>query len=106
MQDAGRALRARVGQFAAARPGMAARLRLFGLLALLVVLFAGLEYMIGEGIPRVEVRIVSQDVPIFVPVERIVERIVERPVYVPVPADGTAVPASPTPTAPPGGTLP
>ena len=106
MQDAGRAMRARLGQFATARSGLAARLRLFGLLLLLIVLFAGLRYLVGEGAPRVQVRVVPQDVPVFVPVERIVERVVERPVYVPVPADSTAtpVPATPTSTVPPGGT--
>ena len=90
MQDAGRAVRARLGRFAATRPGLVARLRLFGLLILLIVLFAGLQYMVGEGTPRVQVRVVPQDVPVFVPVERIVERVVERPIYVPVPADETA----------------
>ena len=58
------------------------------------------------GISRVEIRFVPQDVPVIVPVERIVERVVERIIYVPVPADGTATPASPvpTPTVLPGGT--
>ena len=95
-------MRARLGRFAESRPGLAARLQLFGLLLLLVPLFAGLHYLIGAGVARVEVRVVSQDVPVIVPVERIVERIVERVVYVPVPADGspqTAAPASsPTPS--------
>src|SRR5688572_21729856 len=106
MQDAGRVVRARLGRFAATRPGLVARLRLFGLLILLIVLFAGLQYMVGEGTPRVQVRVVPQDVPVFVPVERIVERVVERPIYVPVPADETATPqaATPSPTASPGGT--
>jgi hypothetical protein len=104
MRDAGRAMRARLGQFAAARPGLVARLRLFGLLILIVPLFAGLQYMIGERFARVEVQFVSQDVPIFVPVERVVERDVERIVYVPVPYDATPEPASPTPTDQPAGT--
>jgi hypothetical protein len=101
-------VRDRLGRFAATRPGLAARLRLFGLLVLLIVLFVGLQYLVGEGTPRVQVRVVTQDVPVFVPVERIVERIVERPVYVPVPADEGATPgtASPTPTPPPTGTPP
>jgi hypothetical protein len=106
MQDAGRAVRDRIGQLAAERPGLMARLRLFGLLVLLTPLFAGLQYAIGEAVPRVEVRFVPQDVPIVVPVERIVERVVERVIYVPVPAD--AIPAtataSPTPAPGPGGT--
>jgi hypothetical protein len=81
-------------------------MQLFGLLVLLVPLFAGLQYLIGEGVSRVEIRIVSQDVPVIVPVERIVERIIERVIYVPVPADGTpeTAPSGPTPTAPPGST--
>lgn len=61
-----------------------ARLRLFGLLALLVPLFAGLQYVVREGVPRVEVRLVAQDVQTTVPVEVPVERVVERVIYVPV----------------------
>ena len=102
MQDAGRAVRARLGRLSATRPGLMARLRLFGLLVLLIVLFVGLQYLVGAGTPRVQVRVVTEDVPVFVPVERIVE----RPVYVPVPADETATPgpAMPTPTPQPAGT--
>lgn len=104
MQDAGRAVRAHLGRLAATRPGLVARLRLFGLLVVLVVLFFGLQYLVGEGTPRVQVRVVPQDVPVFVPVERVVE----RPVYVPVPADAASAPETatptPTPTAQPGGT--
>ena len=59
-------------------------LRLFGLLALLVPLFLGLQYVVREGVPRVEVRLVPQDVQTTVPVEVPVERVVERVVYVPV----------------------
>jgi hypothetical protein len=103
MQDTGRAVRYRIGQFVAERPGLMARLRLFGLLVLLAPLFAGLHYVIGEGVPRVEVRIVPQDVPIVVPVERIVEKVVERVIYVPVPVDepSPAGTASPTPVPAP-----
>lgn len=64
------------------------RLRLFGLLALLVPLFAGLQYLVREAVPRVEIRLVAQDAPaappVLVPVEVPVERVVERIVYVPV----------------------
>jgi len=60
------------------------RLRLFGLLALLVPLFAGLQYLVREAVPRVEIRLVSQDVPSSVPVLVPVDRVVERIVYVPV----------------------
>jgi hypothetical protein len=104
MQDAGRAMRARLGQSAAARPGLVARMRFFGLLILIVPLFAGLQHLLSERFARVEVQLVSQDVPIFVPVERVVERVVERIVYVPVPYDATPEPASPTPMAQPAGT--
>lgn len=105
MQDAGRSVRDRIGQFAAERPDLMARLRLFGLLILLAPMFAGLQYVIG-GVARVEVRFVPQDVPIVVPVERIVEKVVERVIYVPVPVDETppAGTASPTPAPGPGGT--
>jgi hypothetical protein len=106
MQDADRAMRARLGRLAEARPGLVARLQLFGLLLLLVPLFAGLQYVVGEGASRVEIRFVSQDVPVIVPVERIVERVVERIIYVPVPAEEVpdAGPTGPTPTVLPSGT--
>ena len=65
---------------------LTANLRLFGLLALLVPIFAGLQYIVREGVPRVEVRLVAQDAQTTVPVERVVERVV----YVPVGAE-TAV---------------
>ena len=51
---------------------------------LLVPLFAGLQYIVREGVPRVEVRLIAQDVQTTVPVEVPVERVVERVVYVPV----------------------
>ena len=106
MQDANRAVRAWLGRLVATRPGLAARLRLFGLLVLLVPLFAGLQYLIRAGGPRVEIRFVAQDVPILVPVERIVERVVERIVYVPVPVEGVpeAPLPSPVPTVQPAST--
>jgi hypothetical protein len=63
---------------------IAARLRLFGLLALLVPLFAGLQFIVREGVPRVEVRLVAQDVETTAPVEVQVDHVVERVVYVPV----------------------
>ena len=81
MQDASRAVRARLDHLASAHPDLVARVQLFGLLILLVPLFAGLQHITREGIPRVEVRFVPHDVPVMVPVERIVERII----YVPVP---------------------
>jgi hypothetical protein len=60
------------------------QLRLFGLLALMIPLFSGLQYIVREGVPRVEVRLVTQDVPTTIAVEVPVERVVERVVYVPV----------------------
>lgn len=85
MQHAVRAVHAQLTMAARAHPSLVARLRLFGLLALLLPLFAGLEHLVQDGVPRVEIRFVSEDVPVVVPVERIVERVVERVVYVPVP---------------------
>ncbi len=72
------------------RPAWIGRLRLFGLLALLVPLFAGLQFLVREAVPRIEIRFVSQDVPVNVPVVVPVERVVERIVYVEVerPAPG------------------
>jgi hypothetical protein len=60
------------------------QLRLFGLVALMIPLFSGLQYIVREGVPRVEVRLVTQDVPTTIAVEVPVERVVERVVYVPV----------------------
>src|SRR5689334_15640854 len=78
--------RARLGQLGAAHPGLMARARLFVLLGLLVPLFVGLHDLVREGVPRVEIRFISQDVPVpvSVPVEVPVERVVERIVYVPI----------------------
>jgi hypothetical protein len=46
MQDASRAVRARLGQLALARPALMARVRLFVLLVLLMPLFAGLQHLV------------------------------------------------------------
>lgn len=83
MQHASQVVRARFGRLAAARPAWMARARLYFLLLLLLPLFAGLQYLVQEGVPRVEIRFVSEDVPVVVPVERVVDRVVERVVYVP-----------------------
>jgi hypothetical protein len=53
-------------------------------------LFAGLNYVVSEDVPRVEIRLVPQDVPATVPVEVPIERVVERVVYVPVDRTETA----------------
>jgi hypothetical protein len=97
-EEAGQAVRARLARLIERRPGLGARLRLFGLLLLLVPLFAGLQLLVLDGSPP-DVRITSRDVPALVPVERIVERVVERIVYVPVPADEPAGSVTPSPTA-------
>jgi hypothetical protein len=116
MPAASRAAISRVARLAETRPGLVARLRLFGLLILLVPLFGGLQALLEEGVPRVEIRIVPRDVPVTipveVPVEVPVERVVERVVYVPVAADqvgaapatemAPSVASSPVPT-PAGG---
>jgi len=111
MQAASRAVHAARQWLRVARPTMMARVRLFTLLLLLAPLFAGLQYLMQEGVPRVEIRFVSEDVPVVIPVERIVERIVERVIYVagepeleaPEAEDAEATPAQPTaiPTPPP-----
>src|SRR5689334_22375153 len=85
-----RAVRTRVARLMQARPGALARLRLFGLLVLLVALFGGLQALVDEGVPRVEIRFVPREVPIQVPVEVPVDRVVERIVYVPVPVEGAS----------------
>jgi hypothetical protein len=64
---------------------------------LLVPLFAGLQGVIRAGVPRVEIRLVAQDVPVLVPVERTVERVVERTVYAPIAAGETPPEQSPSP---------
>ena len=98
MREAGRAVRARVRRLDAARPGLAARLRLFGLLLLLIPLFVGLQRLVTDAEAAAEVRLAPGDLPVLVPVERIVERVVERVVYQPVPAEATPEPpASPGP---------
>src|SRR5206468_11163783 len=94
-QGLGRVARFRVTRLMSARPGLLARLRLFGLLALLVALFGGLQALVDEGVPRVEIRFVPREVPVQVPVEVPIDRIVERIVYVPVPVGGTG-PAAPS----------
>ena len=84
MLKASRRVSDRLKQSVAAHPGRMGRLRLFGLLALLVPMFGGFQYLVREAVPRIEIRFVSQDVPVNVPVVVPVERVVERVVYVPV----------------------
>jgi len=93
MLDRGQAVLARLSRFAATHPGLATQLRLFGLLLLLIPLFAGLQRLVSETAPRIEVQFISEDRPILAPVERTVERII----YVPVPADETPQPVTPGP---------
>jgi len=70
--------------------GFGARLRVFGLLALLVPLFAGLQYLVLDSTPRVEVRLVSQDPTAAGTAPAQTERVVERIVYVSVARSETA----------------
>jgi hypothetical protein len=91
---------AALGQLATDHPSLALRLRLFGLLLLLVPLFAGLQRLVTDAVPQVEVQFVSDDRPTPVPVERTVERII----YVPVPAEETPEPATPAPSSATPGT--
>jgi hypothetical protein len=108
MASVSRAAFARLARLADARPGLVARVRLIALLALLVPLFGGLQALIEESVPRVEIRIVPREVPVQIPVEVPVQvpvdRVVERVVYVTVPADATPAPtpdaATPTPATP------
>jgi hypothetical protein len=98
MRDAGRAVLGQVSRLSTARPGLAARLRLFGLLLLLIPLFVGLQRLVADAGASVEVRVVPREVPVLVPVERTVERVIERVTYEAVPADGTPVtPSGPKP---------
>jgi len=70
--------------------GVGSRIRVFGLLALMVPLFAGLQYLAIESAPRVEVRVVAQEPTGIDSVQAPPERVVERVVYVPVTRSETA----------------
>lgn len=98
MLSAGGAVWSGVKRLTARRPGLAARLRLFGLLLLLIPLFAGLQHLVTDAEAATGVRFAPREVPVLVPVERIVERAVERVIYQPVPAE--AAPEVPAPPAP------
>src|SRR5436190_18701309 len=78
---------------------LASRLRLFGLLALLVPLFAGLQLIARESEPRVEVQTVTVEAPPAVPIVVVadapVEKVVEHVVYVPVERRDAAPQAEP-----------
>jgi hypothetical protein len=97
MRNVGRAVWTGAKRLAALYPGLSARVRLFGLLILLIPLFAGLQRLVADAEASAEIRLTSREVPVLVPVERIVERVVERIIYQPVPAD-----AAPSPPALPG----
>jgi len=74
--------------------GLAPRLRFFALLALLAPLFWGLQLMVREQAPRVEVRLVYPEASVaMVAAPAQAERVVERIVYVPV------APSDPAPSA-------
>src|SRR4051794_34237195 len=88
MIDERRQKRAQAARASRALAGLGPRLRLFGLLALLIPLFAGLQFLVYESVPRVEVRFVPADAPAAEqpPTERVVERIV----FVPIESAGSA----------------
>lgn len=74
------------------RADLVARLRAFGLLALLVPVFSAFGVAAEQGVPRVEIQLVPREVLVHVtvevPIEVSIERVVERVVYVPVPMQG------------------
>lgn len=74
----------RSAKLAHARPTLIARLRLFGLLAVLGPLFAGLNGLVLESVAQVEVRFISAESTQPAPDVVVVERVVDRLVYVPV----------------------
>ena len=73
------------------------RLRLFGLLALMVPLFLGLQYFVQDSVPQIEVRFITPDSP---SAQAPTERVVERVVYVPVDRNETAAMSEPVSPAP------
>jgi hypothetical protein len=90
MLDARRRIRAGVtGAADGAVSGLNPRLRLFGLLASLVPLFGGLQYLADETTPRVEVRLVAPATTPDAAAQAPAERVVERIVYVPVERSNT-----------------
>jgi hypothetical protein len=62
--------------------------RLFGLLALLIPFFLGLQYLVQESVPQIEVRFIAPDAQTAA--QAPAERVVERVVYVPVERTETA----------------
>lgn len=62
--------------------GLWPHIRLFGLLALLAPLFLGLQYLVQESVPQIEVRFITPDAQAAA--QPPAERVVERVVYVPV----------------------
>jgi hypothetical protein len=89
MLDRRRAIQTQLSRLAAGRPGVAIRLRLFGLLLLLIPLFAGLERLVSDTAPRNGEQFSAEPAQTPVPVERTVERII----YVPVSAEETPRPS-------------
>jgi hypothetical protein len=68
--------------------GFGPRLRLFVLLGLLAPMFVGLQHIVQESVPQIEVRLIPPDAQVAgsTPSERVVERVV----YVPVERTETA----------------
>jgi hypothetical protein len=77
--------------------GLWPQARLFGLLALLVPLFMGLQYLVQESVPQIEVRFIAPDAQSAA--QPPAERVVERVVYVPIEK------AEPAPLRQPGTSL-
>lgn len=84
----------RSGRLSQSRSALVPRLHLFAFLAVLGPLFAGLNVLVLESVPQVEVRFVSAESTAPAPDPVFVDRVVERVVYVPIdnlPAPETAV---------------
>jgi hypothetical protein len=82
-------------KLAQARPTLVARLRLFGMLAVLGPLFAVLNSVVLESVPQVEVRFIAAESTQPATDVVVVERVVDRLVYVPVDNLSVATPQSP-----------
>jgi hypothetical protein len=76
--------------------GIGPRLRLFGLLAVLVPLFLGLQHLVQESVPQIEVRFIAPDAQTAGSAPASSDRVVERVVYVPVEKTETAPMTAPS----------
>src|SRR6266540_3862575 len=80
--------------------GPGRRIRLFALLAVLIPLFVGLQYLVQESVPQIEVRFIAPDAQATGSGQVSGERVVERVVYVPVEKTETAPMSVPAPGLP------